>query len=256
MVITMNLSVISFNIRNCNDKNGHSVAERIPRIFSILKEENSDIIGLQEVRPHWEQAIKENLLDGYEMFLKYRNNDHDVEAAPIFWKKDKFTLIKKGNFWFSDTPETESFGWDELYNCYRMCSYVILKENQSGKVFTYMNTHYGFGDNCQTKSSELIKEYADKISCFPTIITGDFNMTPQSVGYKEITKYFTDVNTVTANYTGITYHGYSVTGENGSHIDYCFINSKISPKSYKLLDKTFDGKFPSDHFGLKIELEL
>lgn len=118
-----------------------------------------------------------------------------------------------------------------------------------------MNTHYGFGDNCQTASSRLIKEYADKISDLPTFITGDFNMTPDALGYKEITKYFTDVNTVTANFKGATFHGYNPGEHETEHIDYCFINDKVTAKSYKVLNKTFDGKFLSDHYGLEIELK-
>ena len=85
-----------------------------------------------------------------------------MESSPILWKKDKFELLDKGNFWLSDTPEVESRGWDELYNCWRMCEYVILKHIESGKIFTHMNTHYGFGDNGQVKSSKLIYEYSQK----------------------------------------------------------------------------------------------
>lgn len=252
----MNLSVISFNIRHYNDKDGHGVAERIPRIFSILKEENADVIGLQEIRPHWEDALKENLLNDYDMFLKYRSDEKDIEATPLFWKKDKFTLLKSGYFWYSDTPEVMSKGWDEVYDCYRMCCYVILKENKSGKEFAFFNSHYGFGDNCQVSSGKLLKKYSDTYADLPVFITGDFNMKTDSLGYQEITKYFTDVNTVTANYKGITYHGYDESSPECRQIDFCFINDKIKGKSYRVLDKTFDGKYPSDHFGLKIELEL
>lgn len=68
------------------------------------------------------------------MFLKYRNETVDVEGAPILWKKDKFELIKSGYFWLSDTPEIESKGWDEKYDCFRMCSYVILKDKKAAKA--------------------------------------------------------------------------------------------------------------------------
>lgn len=252
----MNLKVVSFNIRNCDDKNGHTRAERAPRLYNIISEADPDVMGLQEIRIPWEEYINKYFGEKYEIFNKYRNETTDVEAAPILWKKEKFQLIDKGYFWLSDTPEIESKGWDEVYDCYRMCSYVILKDKQSGESFTFMNTHYGFGDNCQTASSRLIKEYADKISNLPTFITGDFNMTPTSLGYKEMTKYFTDVNTVTTNYKGTTYHGYNPESINDKHIDYCFINSKVTAVSYKVLDKTFDGKFPSDHYGLSIELKV
>ena len=248
----MELKLISFNIRCCDDKDGHSISERAPRLAEVTKKYDADIIAFQEYTVPWEEQIAK-FYPEYDMFNKYRSVS-ELESAPILWKKDKFELLDKGYFWLSDTPEVESRGWDELYNCWRMCEYVILKHKESGKVFTHMNTHYGFGDKGQIDSSKLIYEYSQKISQNPTFVTGDFNMFPTSKGYEEITKYFTDVNTLTAKETRTTYHGYGKV--NDAHIDYCFINDKIKPISLKLIDETVEGKYPSDHYGLLVSLEI
>lgn len=47
----MRVNIISFNIRCSNDPNGHSVAERAPRLAEITARYNADIIGFQEYRP-------------------------------------------------------------------------------------------------------------------------------------------------------------------------------------------------------------
>lgn len=248
----MELKLISFNIRYGDDPDGNSIVERAPRLAEITKRYDADIIGFQEFTVPWEEQI-EKFYPEYEMFLKYRSVK-ELEAAPILWKKGKFELLDKGYFWLSDTPEVESRGWDELYNCWRMCEYVILKHIESGKVFTHMNTHYGFGDKGQVDSSKLIYEYAGKISQNPTFITGDFNMRPTSLGYAEMVKHFTDVNAVTVNDRRTTYHGYGKV--DNEHIDYCFINDQIKPKSLKIIDETIDGKYPTDHYGLFVELEI
>lgn len=248
----MELKIISFNIRCCDDKDGHSISERAPRLAEVTRKYDADIIAFQEYTVPWEEQIAK-FYPEYDMFNKYRSVS-ELESAPILWKKDKFELLDKGYFWLSDTPEVESRGWDELYNCWRMCEYVILKHKESGKVFTHMNTHYGFGDKGQMDSSKLIYEYSQKISQNPTFVTGDFNMFPTSKGYEEITKYFTDVNTLTAKETRTTYHGYGKV--NDAHIDYCFINDKIKPISLKLIDETVEGKYPSDHYGLLVSLEI
>ena len=117
-----------------------------------------------------------------------------------------------------------------------------------------MNTHYGFGDKGQVDSSRLIYEYSKKISPYPTFVTGDFNMYPDSLGYGEIIKHFTDVNGATANDRRTTYHGYGTV--DNAHIDYCFIDEKIKPLSFKLIDETVDGKYPSDHYGFFTTLEI
>lgn len=248
----MELKVISFNIRCCDDPNGNSIKERAPRLAEITEKYDADIIGFQEYTVPWEEEI-ERLYPQYDIFCKYRSVN-ELEAAPILWKRDKFQLLDKGYFWLSDTPEVESRGWDELYNCWRMCEYVILKHIESGKVFTHMNTHYGFGDKGQTASSKLIYEYSKKISENPTFVTGDFNMRPDSAGYIEMVKHFTDVNGATINDRRTTYHGYGKVDD--EHIDFCFIDSKIKPISLKIIDETVDGKYPTDHYGLFIKLDI
>ena len=249
----MELKLISFNIRCCDDKDGNSIKERAPRLAEVTGKYDADIIGFQEYTVPWEKEIEKYYLDKYEMFNLYRSKS-ELEGAPILWKKCKFELLDKGNFWLSDTPEVESRGWDELYNCWRMCEYVILKHIESGKIFTYMNTHYGFGDNGQVASSKLIYEYSKKISSNPTFITGDFNMRPTSKGYQEMVKHFTDANGATVNDRRTTYHGYGKV--NDEHIDYCFIDDKIKPVSLKIIDELVDGKYPTDHYGLFIKLEI
>ena len=248
----MELKVISFNIRYCDDKDGNSIKERAPRLAEVTKKYDADIIGFQEYTVPWEEQIAK-FYPEYEIFNKYRSV-YQLESAPILWKKDRFECISKGYFWLSDTPEVESRGWDSLYNCWRMCEYVTLRHIESGKLFTYMNTHYGFGDKGQIDSSRLIYDYSRKISLLPTLITGDFNMTPESLGYAEMVKHFTDVNAVTANDRRTTYHEYGRV--DNQHIDYCFINDKVKPISLRLIDEIVDGKYPSDHYGLFVRLEI
>lgn len=248
----MELKVVSFNILCCDDKDGHSIVERAPRLKSILDSVDADLIGFQECRHDWETILPRDYADKYELYLVRRGDD---ESSPILWKKDKFECLDIGIFWLSDTPEVMSKGWDELFNCYRICMYVVLKDKESGEKFCFMNTHYGFGDKCQVDSADLIYKYNQKFTDLPTFITGDFNMRPDSAGYAQITKYYKDVNKATLNYTGTTYHNYAPETQD-QHIDYCFINDKIQPVKTVLLDQTFDGKYPSDHFGLYFELKL
>lgn len=256
----MKLNIISFNIRCCDDPDVNSIEERSKRLYKVLSGYDADIIGFQEYRPAWESYIEEYFGDKYELFNKYRARTGDVESSPILWNKDKFECEKTGYFWLSDTPETESKGWDELYDCYRICLYTILKDKKTGQRFNFMNTHFGFGDNGQVKSSKLIKEYSLKIQnendVNATIVVGDFNMNPKTLGYGEMIKHFTDLNAVTENDLRDTYHGYHPEEFKDEHIDYCFINEKVKPVSQKIIDELVDGKFPSDHFGLNIKVEI
>ena len=254
----MELKIISFNLRNGDDPNGNSVHERAARLDKIISGINPDVIGFQEWRPIWDEYIKFYYEKSYEIFNKYRD-EKEKESAPILWKKDKFNCIKTGYFWLSDTPLTESRGWDELYDVCRICCYVILEDKKSKKTFTFMNTHFGFGDLCQCASCDLIHKFKNTVSNYPTFIVGDFNMTPTSPGYLHMTKYFTDVNAVTANDLSTTYHAYhpeKFTGTNAQHIDYCFISDKIIPINQRIIKEKINNLFPSDHYGLEIVLKI
>lgn len=252
----MNLNIISFNIRYCDDPNGYSIAERAPRLAAVISRYEADIIGFQESRPQWEPYLEKYYGSKYDMFLKYRSSGPEAEGSPIYWRRDKFDCLKTGYFWFSDTPEVESRGWDEHFNCYRICEYVVLKEKESGKAFTMMNTHFGFGDKCQVDSVNLIKKYSEKISDLPTIVFGDFNMQPSSAGYAAMIQHYTDVNAVTTRDWSTTFHGYDPENVPPEHIDYCFIDGSVKPVDIVKITDMVDGKYPSDHFGLHIRLEL
>lgn len=252
----MKIKIVSFNIRGHNDPNGNTIAERAPRLFDAISPLSPDIIGFQEYCPKWETYIDELFSKEYELFNQYRCKTGGIEGCPILWKRERFELIKTGYFWFSDTPETESGDWDEVYHCKRITTYVILKEKNSQKSFVVMNTHYGFGDNGQIKSSRLLNEYRRKISDLPTFVIGDFNMTPDSAGYREMCSFFTDVNRVTNGDLSTTYHGYEPEKITDAHIDYCFITPDISPISQDIIKTAPNGKYPSDHFGLDILIEI
>ena len=251
----MNIKTVSFNIRCCDDVDGHAISERAPRLNEILFKIKPDLIGFQECQLPWEPLIEDAYLKDYEMYLVHRA-EKNPESTPILWRRDRFSCLEKGHFWLSDTPDVESRGWDELFNCYRICLWALLQDKESGEKFVFMNTHYGFGDKGQCDSGDLIAARAKAIGDYPIVLTGDFNMKPTDAGYGQITSYFTDSNAVTSRDFRATFHGYAPEKHLDEHIDYCFVNDKVMPVSYTMLDETFDGKYPSDHYGLLVELMI
>ena len=264
----MSLKIVSFNICCGGGPDGHSLPECAPRVIEVLRRRDPDIIGFQEVTPRWFELLDSYINDnGYEVFNMYRA-ESNKESTPLLWKKDKFDCLDKGYFWLSDTPEVESKGWDE-YGCHRICMWAKLVEKATGKVFVAANTHFGFGDKCQTDSARLVLSRVTNLGTDSVFVTADYNFNREMLGYKEMTKDFVDVTLVTTGDTTPTYHGYNlanamtdeeirVTGKTfGGHIDFCFANPKgITPIYGKVLRENFDGKFPSDHNAVYFELEI
>ncbi len=249
----MKLKVISYNIWNKN-REETTIAKRAPLLNEVVSKYDADLIGIQEYVPAWEEHIEKYFGKDYDIFNKYRASDKP-ESSPILWKKDKFDLVDTGYFWMSDTPEIESRGWDERFDVPRICEYVVLKHKETGKKFTFMNTHFGFGDKCQVDSAKLIYEYSQKISNNPTFVTGDFNMSPKALGYAEMTKNFVDVNEATTKETIYTYHGFKLS-EPHDRIDFCFVDKNITPITSKTITDDINGKLPSDHYGVFSEIEI
>lgn len=245
----MQLRLLSFNIRCNNDPDGHSIPERAPRVAAILRKYAPDIIGMQEYHRRWEPSW--SVLDdaAYEEMIVDRG---DGEGNVLRWRRDRFEAVDKGHFWFADDPNTPSTDWDEKYHKARICIYCVLKERQSGKIFTYMNVHYGFGDEGQKKNAQLLRAYAQKLGNHPTVIAGDFNLKPGTPGYLAMTDYYTDANT--EGLADPTYHNYARTP--GCILDYCFLNQGVKPLTYEPVTDTFEGKYPSDHYGICIGVEV
>lgn len=250
------MKVVSFNIRSSNDPNGHSFDERAPRLKAVIDQYDPDLIGFQEVVPGWMKHIPGDYGDTYEIFHKYRCEEFDVEGCPILWKKDKFECLDKGYFWFSETPGIVSRGWDRI-GCHRICMWVKLRDKQNGAVFHFFNTHFGFSDQCQLDSVKLLLAHYKALKVKSALLTGDFNMYNHSPAYKELTKKLANLNELLDNDQRPTFHGYNPEKHPWGPIDFCFITPKtVKPISYKRLDETFDGKYPSDHYGLCLEMEM
>lgn len=253
----MELKIISFNILCGSKPDGNSIPERAPRLKAAVEKRDPDIIGFQECRPEWFPLLQEDYGEKYEIFNRYRA-ESELESSPLLWRKDRFKAIKTGYFWLSDTPEQESKGWDEIYDCYRMCVWVILEQISDGKRFVFMNTHFGFGDKGQVESVKLIKKYKAAIGDYPGFIVGDFNASPQSPAYEKLTEIFTDVNAATVKDMQATWHNFGKVSADDikCHIDYCFIDEKCRAVGYSTITDTFDSMFPSDHYGLEATIEI
>lgn len=246
------MKLLSFNIRCANDPDGHSIAERASRVSAVLKAYAPDIVGFQEYHTRWEDAWPQVEDPAYGQLKVDRG---DGEGLVLWWRKAAFQVLEQGHFWFADDPRIPSTDWDEKYHKPRICAYLVLKEIKTGKVFTYMNVHYGFGAEGHMKNAKLLKDWAQKLG-HPAIVAGDFNMTPDTPGYKAMAEAFTDANRATDGLTDYTYHGYGFSRFPPSQLDYCFVTDGVTPHSFAILKDTFEGKYPSDHYPIAVELSL
>jgi endonuclease/exonuclease/phosphatase family metal-dependent hydrolase len=175
-----NLFVGSYNIRNQNNEdvaNGNGWTRRCPVICDMLNFESPDIFGSQEVLVAQLHDMLSKL-DGYDYIGVGRDDGKEAgEYAPIFYKKERLTLLRSGHFWLSPTPTLPGVkGWDAV--CPRICTWGFFADKKSKLRFYYFNLHMDhIGVVARRESAKLviarIKEMAKGM---PVILTGDFNV--------------------------------------------------------------------------------
>ena len=248
------MRVMSYNLRCRDDENGHRVSERTPRVLGIIRDYAPDLIGFQEVTPKWEERLG-MLDDVYGKIIMYRSPE-SLEATPIFYKKSAFDLLFSQHFWLSETPDKPSKGWGARYH--RICTLARLLHKESGLTFTYINTHYDFNADFQRNASNFLCGFADIISGDQIICTADFNFEVGSEAHSIMSRTYTDFRAAIdpLNMQG-TMNNYTHDLSRHRLIDFLFFKGNaLIPSSYKVIDRTYLGKFPSDHFPISCTFSL
>jgi len=145
-------------------------------MVALVKQMDLDVFGLQEVCPDQAQYLRENLSE-FAFVGEHRESDRKSgEASPVCYRKSRFEELKRGTFWLSETPDTPGLrGWGAA--CPRVCSYLVLREKTSGRVFCFANTHTDHvSELAREKGMLLIIERMKEFGAgAPIVFTGDHN---------------------------------------------------------------------------------
>jgi endonuclease/exonuclease/phosphatase family metal-dependent hydrolase len=251
------IRIVSANVRTWSptDLGTKSWFYRADLLIKSVTSVNPDVIGFQEVTKMHYSYLTENL-KGYDSVLTYRDTSPFSEGCPVFYNTYRFELKDKGSFWLSETPEEMSKDWGAA--CYRICSYVILTDKESGKDLVVFNTHLDhISDEARINGINVVLEKIKQFGGLPSIIMGDFNAEEDSDTYRAATENFYDAKyqtEVTAR--GATYQnwGKQLDREN---IDYFMISKEgIAVNEYRIIDDLYDGAYPSDHFPITVSITL
>jgi len=172
------MTLLNYNIRynSCNTEN-------VDKIMGLIRENDIDIIGLQEAKSDWINAFKYNLTD-YSSIVTYRSGGVADEANPIFYKSSKYTLIESGTFWLSETPEEISIGWDATMR--RICTWVVLEDNSTHDQVIVLNSQFDAdGAEARAQGAKLICSFI-KQKGLPAVFTGDIESPKGSSAFSSL----------------------------------------------------------------------
>jgi len=251
------LKVMSFNIRlfTPQDMGKKNWFYRADLVAKTIEKEAPGVIGFQEVTPIQYDYLCDTV-KGYDSILTYRDKSPNSEGCPVFYREDLYTLVDKGSFWLSETPEEMSKDWGAA--CYRICSYVILKEKNTEKEFVVFNTHLDHvSDEARIKGIKVVLDKISEFGGLPAVLMGDLNAEESTETYQSAVQDFLDTKYQTENtMTSCTFQAWG-TELDRDCIDYILVSKEgFSVNSYKVVTDTYDGVYVSDHFPLVAELVL
>ena len=260
------IRVITLNLRYDNPRDSANAwPNRISIVCNFLKDEKPDLLGMQEVLYH-QYELLDSVLNEYSSIGVGRSDGVKAgEMNPVFFRKDRFDIVRTKTFWLSENPEVPgSMAWGA--NLPRIVTWVELADKNSQEHLYFFNTHFAHdSDSARIESSGLLLYKADSIaSGFPFVITGDFNMLPSSKGYAILTGPFESIPLLKDSYViseknpdgpVYTFNGFSDKPGSG-RIDYIFVRDGLKVLSHSTIIKKEKGIYISDHWPVMALVSL
>tara|TARA_B100000767_G_scaffold8341_1_gene8193 strand:- start:1052 stop:1846 length:795 start_codon:yes stop_codon:yes gene_type:complete len=245
------LTVISYNIRYDNPNDGENQWKyRKERVANYIKEIRPDIIGMQEVLDPQLVFLDVSLTEFSFVGVGREDGKTKGEYSPILYNSNSLSLLQTDTFWLSETPTVISVGWDAALE--RICTYAQFEHKETGQKFWVFNTHFDhIGELARIQSAKLINQKVKMLNMnnSPVVITGDFNLTPDTAPIKIFQNTYKDVMQKTpanANNYG-TFTGFDKLSNGEDRIDYIFQKGLKTLESTHIWLKTTSGGWASDH---------
>lgn len=254
------LKLMTYNIRLDVQGDGENNWSHRKEFFtSQIQFYEPDIFGIQEALPNQVIDIA-SALSTYNHIGIGRDGINKGESSNIYYKKDRFEVLKNNTFWLSETPDVISKGWDAALN--RICTYGLFKDLKTKNVFWVFNTHLDHkGELAKTNAILLIlsKISSLNINKYPVFFMGDFNSNPSEERIISLKKVMLDTSDIAVEKpfgpTG-TFNGFKHNEPVTELIDYIFLskNNNFKVQKFAILSDSKDLKYPSDHLPVYIEL--
>jgi endonuclease/exonuclease/phosphatase family metal-dependent hydrolase len=255
------VKVMTLNVRYDNPADSvNAWPNRATQVCNFIVNEKPDILGMQEVLLRQFLVLDSVLTDYSSVGVGRDDGARGGEMNPVFFRKERFDMVRTITFWLSDTPEVPgSRGWGASLP--RIVTWMELVDKNSHEHFFYFNTHFAHdSDSARIMSSKILLKEVEKIaSGYPFIITGDFNMLPTSIGYSILTGPDESVPLLKDSYLisqkrpygpTYTFNGFSDKPGTG-RIDYIFVRNGMKVLDHSTYIKKEKGVFISDHWPVK-----
>ncbi len=257
---SVGLNVATYNLRYDTSQDGiNAWPNRREAVKALIRYHDFDVFGTQEGLLH---QLADLASTGEYAYVGVGRDDGKSagEHSAIFYRKSRFSVLKHGDFWLSETPEKPSMGWDAKC-CKRIATWAQLRDKDSGKSFFMFSVHFDHeGIVARRESAKLlVRKIKDIAEDHPVICVGDFNTTSETEPIATMQDALRDAYKVSAapSYGPLgTYNGFQFNLPLTRRIDYIFVSRNIKVLRYAALSDSIDGRYPSDHLPVLARIEI
>lgn len=251
------LRLMTFNVRQLDADDGPNAWPfRRDNVVRTFLECAPDVVGTQELFVEQAQYIAARV-PRLAWFGSGRYGDGRDKHNGIFYRRDRFEVVDKGDLWLSETPNVPgSCSWNILKP--RMISWARLKP-AAGPEFCLFNTHFPYRrvveeDARRNTARMILERLAGLPSALPVVLTADANSEAGGEIYRTLTARFRDVWTEAASRVGPegTFNGFAKTIST-RRIDWILYRADWTVRLAETVTRRENGRYPSDHFPVIAE---
>ncbi len=256
------IRAMTFNIRLDVASDGENAwPHRKEMVEAVIKHENPDLLGMQEVLLHQKQYLEAELTDYTFVGVGRDDGAEAGEFSPLGWRNDRFAVVDSGTFWLSPTPQVAgSKGWDAALQ--RIATWAVLRDRSSGETIRVLNTHFDHvGTAARANAARMIAQWVADGGA-PAIVMGDFNVKPDSEPYQVLADTaqsgLSDTRTISAappyGPPG-TFTGFDIMAAAEAPIDHIFVTGDFAVNRYAVVTQHWEGRLPSAHYPVVADIE-
>lgn len=255
---------MTFNIRlNTSSDSMNAWPYRKDMVASQVLFHEAHIVGVQE-------ALLDQMTDLQQRLPKYKykgvgrdDGERKGEFSALFYDTTRLEALESKTFWLSETPEwAGSKSWDAAIT--RIVTWIKFRDKKTKKIFYAFNTHFDhIGKVARRESAKLLLQKIKEIAGnAPTVVTGDFNSTPDDEPIQLILDQSNPLRLVDSKGISLqphygptgTFNGFKERESDDQPIDYIFLKGKWKVLKHATISQTWDGRFASDHFAVMAKL--
>lgn len=246
------IEMATYNLRlNLQEDGADAWPHRQYAVKALIQYHELDIVSTQEGLIEQIEALA--AMPGWARVGVGRDDGRrSGEHSAIFYRSDRFTLQRHGDFWLSATPDVPSISWDSRC-CNRLASWAQLQDKVTGKAFVVLSVHFDHEGVVSRRESArlLLRKVAELGAGLPVLCAGDFNAVPESEPIRTMLAGLRDARAISesAPYGPVgTFNGFKIDAAAADRIDYVFVTPGVRIQKYGVLTDSARGHFPSDHF--------